>query len=411
MLTGLKAWLWLSTRLDAGPAWQVLNHFDSPEQAYFADPAEYRLIPRLTDKHLKKLSDKSLSDVEDILARCDEKNIGILTWQDADYPERLRNIEVPPLVLYYRGKLPRFDEEIAIAMAGTRKATPYGCKVASQLAFDITRLGGLVITGIVEGCDHFAATAALKAGGPLVCVLAGGVDVPYYNSDANRHLLADVAACGALISEYPPGTAHLADHFFARNRILTGLALGTVCVEAPVRSGTLNVAALALEQGRDVYAVPTNIDASAGKGTNQLLVRGEAICVCSGDDVLEHYWALYPNKRKAPQSLTPEEQAQRLEEPKQSEPPKAEPKAEVAAPAPAADRRKTVALAAHKSEYTDDEVAVLQALADSALVTDAVVAATGLPARRVSATLTVLTIRGLVRQLPGGRFEAAITLI
>lgn len=407
MLTGLKAWLWLSTRLDAGPAWHVLNHFDSPEQAYFADPAEYKLIPRLTDKHLQKLGDKSLADVENILARCDEKGVGILTWQDADYPERLRNIEVPPLVLYYRGKLPRFDEEVAIAMAGTRKATPYGCKVASQLSFEITRLGGLVVTGIVEGCDQFAATAALKAGGPLVCVLAGGVDVPYYNSDSNRHLLSDVAACGALVSEYPPGTPHLPDHFFARNRILTGLTLGTVCVEAPVRSGTLNVAALALEQGRDVYAVPTNIDASAGKGTNQLLVRGEAICVCSGSDVLEHYWALYPNKRKEPGPLSPAQQAQRLEEAKPAELPKAQP----SQPESPADRRKAIKLSDHKTEYTDDEVAVLRALEEGGLVTDAVVAATGLPARRVSATLTVLTIRGLVKQLPGGRFEATVILI
>ena len=410
MLTGLKAWLWLSTRLDAGPAWQVLNHFDSPEQAYFADPEEYRLIPRLSDKHIRKLTDKSLDAVNDILTRCDSQGIGIVTWQDADYPERLRNIEVPPLVLYYRGKLPRFDEEIAIAMAGTRKATPYGCKAASQLAFEITRLGGLVITGIVEGCDQFALVAALKAGGAPVCVLAGGVDVPYYNSDSNRHLLSDVAARGALVSEYPPGTPHLADHFFSRNRILTGLALGTVCVEAPVRSGTLNVAALALEQGRDVFAVPANFDATGSKGTNQLLVRGEAICVCSGSDVLEHYWALYPNKHRDTAPMAPQDMAQRLEETKQAELPKQEPKAE-AKSAPVADKRRQVVLAQHMSEYTDDEAAVLRALEQDSLVTDAVVAATGLPARRVSATLTVLTIRGLVKQLPGGRFEATITLI
>ena len=410
MLTGLKAWLWLSTRLEAGPAWQVLNHFDSPEQAYFADPEEYRLIPRLSDRHIRKLTDKSLDAVNDILTRCDSQGIGIVTWQDADYPERLRNIEVPPLVLYYRGKLPRFDEEIAIAMAGTRKATPYGCKAASQLAFEITRLGGLVITGIVEGCDQFALVATLKAGGAPVCVLAGGVDVPYYNSDSNRHLLADVAARGTLVSEYPPGTPHLADHFFARNRILTGLALGTVCVEAPVRSGTLNVAALALEQGRDVFAVPANFDATGSKGTNQLLVRGEAICVCSGGDVLEHYWALYPNKRRDTAPMAPQDMAQRLEETKQAELPKQEPKTEVK-PEPVADKRRQVVLEQHKSEYTDDEVAVLRALEQESLVTDGVVAATGLPARRVSATLTVLTIRGLVKQLPGGRFEATITLI
>ena len=103
---------------------------------------------------------------------------------------------------------------------------------------------------MVAGCDHHAADGALKAGGPLVCVTAGGVDVPYYNTDNGRRLLEDAAACGAVLSEYPPRTPHLADHFAMRNRLLTGLALGTVCIEAPERSGTLNVARLALEQGR-----------------------------------------------------------------------------------------------------------------------------------------------------------------
>lgn len=415
MLTELKAWLWLTRRLECGPAWQVLRHFGGPERAYFADPAEYALIPRLSPAQRQALGDKSLDREDQILARCDRAGIGLLTWQDSLYPERLRNIELPPLVLYFRGTLPRFDEEIAIAMAGTRRATPYGCKAAAELAFQITRLGGLVLTGIVEGCDRYAADGALKAGGPLVCVLAGGVDVPYYDTEANRRLLEDAAACGALISEYPPGTPHLAEHFSARNRLLAGLSLGTLCVEAPARSGTLQVARLALEQGRDVYAVPANIDAEAGVGTNQLLVRGEAICVCSGANVLEHYRSLYPRLRSA-RPLSEADQAQRLaapvspdHTPRQPAAPSAPAEAtapQVPSPAPLRQLR----LAEHKSEFTDDEIAVLRALDGGALVTDAIVAAAGVPARRVSATLTVLTIRALVRQLPGGRFEALVRL-
>lgn len=415
MLTELKAWLWLTRRLECGPAWQVLRHFGGPERAYFADPAEYALIPRLSPAQRQALGDKSLDREDQILARCDRAGIGLLTWQDSLYPERLRNIELPPLVLYFRGTLPRFDEEIAIAMAGTRRATPYGCKAAAELAFQITRLGGLVLTGIVEGCDRYAADGALKAGGPLVCVLAGGVDVPYYDTEANRRLLEDAAACGALISEYPPGTPHLAEHFSARNRLLTGLSLSALCVEAPARSGTLQVARLALEQGRDVYAVPANIDAEAGVGTNQLLVRGEAICVCSGADVLEHYRSLYPRLRSA-RPFSEADQAQRLaapvspdHTPRQPAAPSAPAEAtapQVPSPAPLRQLR----LAEHKSEFTDDEIAVLRALEGGALVTDAIVAAAGVPARRVSATLTVLTIRALVRQLPGGRFEALVRL-
>jgi DNA processing protein len=433
MLTDLKAWLWLTQQLELGPAWQVMQAFDSPVQAYFADPAEYELIPKLNPVHRQKLADKSLDRVEQLLADCDRTGQRVLTWQDTDYPERLRSVDLPPLVLYVRGKLPRLDEEIAIALAGTRHATPYGCKVAGELAFQITRLGGLVLTGIVEGCDRHAADAALKAGGPLVCVTAGGVDVPYYATDSGRQLLEDVAVCGALISASPPGTPHLPERFALRNRLMTALALGTVCIEAPERSGTLQVARLALEQGRDVYAVPANIDAPAGVGTNQLLSRGEAICVCSGADVLEHYWALYPQRRKARETLNPQEQEQRLEESK----PQAETQAPEQPPSPTRRRSRTmeqeeastsdaapaqsapqsqsaplreIVLRKHRNEFTDDEQAVLRALEAGPCITDALVAATQLPARRVSATLTVLTIRSLVRQLPGGRFEALVRL-
>lgn len=410
MLTELKAWLWLSRRVSIGPAWYLLEQFGTPEQVYFADEGAYQLLPKLTATHRKQLANKSLKDIDAILGDCDSADIHILTWKDADYPERLRNIDLPPLVLYYRGKLPRFDEEIAIAMAGTRKATPYGRKVAAELAFQMTRLGGLVLTGIVEGCDEYAATAALKAGGPLVCVVAGGVDVPYYSTSASQHLLDDVAACGCIISQEPPKTPHLGDLFALRNRLLTALAVGTVCVEAPERSGVLGVAALALDQGRDVFAVPANIDAVAAKGTNHLLAAGEAICVCSGSDVLEHYWPLFPQKKKAPAVLTKQQTERRLAPAPEVEPtlPKAEAPASQPPDEPALP---ALDLEENKNQFTDDEIAVLRALEQSDMVTDSIVIETGLPVRRVSATLTVLTIRGYVKQLPGGRFQAAVRLI
>ena len=418
MLTGLKAWLWLTAALDCGPAWQVLRHFDSPEQAYFADPAEYELIPKLTPAQKARLRDKSLQKADKILADCDAANVSILTWQDSLYPERLRNIDLPPLVLYWRGTFPRFDEEIAIAIAGTRNATPYGRMAAGQLAFQIARLGGLVLTGIVAGCDQCAADGALKAGRSLICITAGGVDVPYYNSESNRRLLDDAAACGAVSSEYPPGTAHLPEHFAIRNRLLTGLALGTLCIEAPERSGTLQVARLALEQGRDVFAVPANIDAAASAGTNRLLARGEAICVCSGADVLEHYRSLFPQQVRS-EELTSEEQAQRLSTPPQpeSQPRKNaaakpdEPAAAVETAPESADTLREIQLSEHVNEFTDDEIAILNTLQNGAQITDLIADATGIPARRVSAALTVLTIRSLVCQKSGGRFEALVKLI
>lgn len=410
MLTPLKAWLWLTLALDTAPAWLVLHHFGTPEKAYFSDADEYALIPRLSEASQKKLADKSLDGAEQVLADCDRLGIGILTWQDVDYPERLRTIDQPPLVLYYRGTLPRFDDEIAIAMAGTRKASPYGRKASAELAFQITRLGGLVLTGVVGGCDQFAVEGALKAGGSVAAIVAGGVDIPYYPDAESQRIYADIAARGVILSQRAPGTPHLGEYFAARNALLTGLALGTVCVEAPIRSGTLGVARLALDAGRDVFAVPANFDAPSAEGTNRLLVRGEAICVCSGADVLEHYWPLYPQKRRGSDPLTRKQKSERLNK-DAAEEVKSEPKPVEPKPTVESGGMKLIPLREHASEFTDDEQAILHALEDGALVTDALISRTGLPARRVTATLTVLTIRDLVRQLPGGYFEAVVKLI
>ncbi len=160
--------------------------------------------------------------------------------------------------------------------------------------------------------------------------------------------------------------------------------------------------------------MPANIDAASAGGTNQLLVRGEAICVCSGADILEHYWALYPHRRKQPEPLTQEQKAQRLNATKPTPRKTAPVPAPAPAPEPAAEPEnaiRTVSLREHASEFTDDEQAILHALEDGAMVTNLLVARTEIPARRVSATLTVLTIRGMVRQLSGGRFEATVKLI
>lgn len=259
MLSAIKYWIWLATALEPPAAWLVYNHFGSPEDAFFADNPSYDCIEGLSQPQRAALKEKDLGHVEEILEDCTRNNIHVITWQDADYPERLRNGIAPPLVLYLRGRLCRFDDEAAIAMAGTRRASPYGKQMAREIAYEITVQGGLVATGIVGGCDFNAATGALRAGGPLVCVTAGGVDVPYYASDSGHRFLADVAAAGTLISQMPPGTPHLGALFAKRNRLLTGLTLGTVCVEAGVRSGTLQVAKLAIDQSRDVYAVPANV--------------------------------------------------------------------------------------------------------------------------------------------------------
>lgn len=184
------------------------------------------------------------------------------------------------MLLYGRGALPLFDEEAAIAVVGTRSCTPYGVAVAEEFGYEMAKQGALVVSGMARGIDAAAQRGALRAGGLTAAVLGGGVDVVY--PAENRRLYEDIAAVGVLLSEYPPGTEPRSGHFPVRNRIMSGLTLASVVVEAPPRSGALITAHLALDQGRDVFAVPGPITAEAsprlqrthprGRGTRELCV-------------------------------------------------------------------------------------------------------------------------------------------
>lgn len=192
--------------------------------------------------------------------------------QDAAYPGRLKNIYDPPCLLYVKGRLPVFDEELAVAVVGTRDCTPYGVACAEKLGYGLTCGGAVVVSGLAKGIDAAATRGALRAGGVTVGVVGNGLDIRYpYESG---YLYEDVAAAGALLSEYPPGARPAKAHFPARNRILSGLSAATLVVEAPERSGALITAGTAMEQGREVFAVPGPIDAPASAGCNRLIQDG-----------------------------------------------------------------------------------------------------------------------------------------
>lgn len=183
--------------------------------------------------------------------------------------------------------------------------------MAAQLGLELARGGALLISGIAQGIDSTALKGALKGGGPVVSVLAGGVDVPYPSQ--NRFLYEDVAAAGALISEYPPGTRHKAEHFPVRNRLISGLSLGVVAVECARFSGTMKTIEHAMDQDRDIFAVPGNIDAPRSEGPNWLLRQGARPVTCA-QDILEEYWLRFPQKLARSAPLPPEAAQQRLEQ-------------------------------------------------------------------------------------------------
>ena len=399
----LEYWLWLTTRKGLGPtgALAVLDHFSTPERAFYGEQEDFEALP-LSPFARQSLLDKSLDQANQILGDCDRLGIRIMTFQDAGYPQRLRQIAVPPAVLYIKGKTFRFDEEAAIGVVGMRKSSQVSQVRAQAFGMELAANGALVVSGIAEGIDCCAVRGALKGGGPVVSVLAGGADVkfPY----ENRFLYDDVAAAGALISEYPPGTPHKGDHFPLRNRILSGLCLGVLAVECEPRGGTMLTINHALEQGREVYAVPVGLDEQCARGTNQLIRDFKARLVENAGDILRDYVDRFPTRLAKLAPLPPSVVSARLSGDKPREAPAQK------AREPERPKRELVPRGQQKDRFTDDELAILAAAAKSALTADEIVERTQIPAKRVLSALTMLQVQGIVEERPGRRFYALVEL-
>ena len=391
-MAALKYWLWLTTApgLSNRTKLLLLEHFSSPEDVYYAQPDELCLVEGVTKQQAQALADKSLTRAETVLADCAKDGQFIVTMDDAAYPGRLRDMYDPPVVLYGKGSMPLFDEEAAVAVVGTRKCTPYGTGAASQLGYELARQGGLVVSGLAKGIDGAAHQGALRAGGFTAAVLGGGVDVIY--PPENRRLYEDIAATGVLLSEYPPGTEPKGSHFPVRNRIISGLSLGVLVVEAPERSGALITANTALEQGRDVFAVPGPINADTSRGCNQLIRDGAGL-VTDASDILREYEGRFTldlkEAREEPETLG--YQARTVPEPKPVTP--------------------ALSLSRGDVELTDDQIAILKALSDTEpMQVDDLTELVDIPTRRVLSALTVLEIDQYVVQHAGKHYTRAVTL-
>jgi DNA processing protein len=286
------------------------------------------------------------------VARLDRAGGRLVTWDDASYPEALRQIHDPPLFLYVLGELTAADA-CAVAVVGSRDASPYARHMTAVISEGLASRGCTVVSGMARGVDAAAHDAALRAGGRTVAVLGSGIDVVYPSEHHRLHMR--IAQTGAVVSEYPMGTQPDAENFPARNRIISGLSLGTVVVEATERSGSLITAHYAAEQGREVFAVPGPVGART-RGTHQLLRQGAALAE-GADDVLRE---IAPQVRAA-----------------------------VPPPPP---------------QLTDLETAIVAQLDNLPRSVDELIARSGLSAGTVLETLLVLELRGVVRQLPGQCF-------
>lgn len=380
----LKYWLWLTNLpgLTNRSQWLLMEQFSSPEEIYYADEERLRLVEGLGSEQAALLQDKSLQRAEEILTQCAAKEIFILTAYDAAYPARLRNIYEAPLLLYGKGAMPLFDDEAAVAVIGTRKCTPYGVHAAESLGYEMAKQGALIVSGLAEGIDAAAHRGALRAGGFVAGVLGCGVDVVYPAS--SRRLYEDIAATGVLLSEYPPGSAPERWHFPARNRMISGLSVAAVVVEAPADSGALITAQLASEQGRDVFAVPGPIDSPSSRGCNELIRDGAGL-VMEAWDVLGGYQGRFPHRLhndKAPLPKLPEGGVKADDTP--------------AVPVP---ELPVLDVGRNKEGLTDDQLRIIRLLdTKQGKLTDEVAEESGLPIRRVLSALTVLEMDGYAAQ-------------
>lgn len=394
----LLYWLWLASRPEVGDGLKaaLLRHFGDPEDLFFASKEEIAEseIQGLNEQNLAALCDRDLSGAEKILSDCSRLGISVLPFGDSAYPKRLQAIYDPPTVLYYKGRLPDFDHLAAIGVVGTRKASLYGIQAAKRIGKEIAEQGGLVVSGLADGIDGAAMGAALGLGLPAVGVLGCGADVVYPRQ--NRELFAQTERLGCILSEFAPGTPPVKWNFPKRNRIISGLSCGVAVIEAPERSGSLLTARHALEQGRDVFVVPGNVDMESFVGSNRLL-RSGAIAVSSGLDIMAEYEGLYTGKLSgsgAAQAPVPPEN-----------------RPEKNAPIPKIPQ-KTIDNGPSRpySEQNDpfaglslDEKAVLAAVGEAPTAVDEIIAAAGLPSGRVLGILTVLEIRKKILRHPGKR--------
>jgi len=333
------------------------DHFGDLALAWQA-PADALQVAGLSLKLVERIVQVRASvDLDKYLERVYSLGVEILTWDDDLYPSRLKEIDQPPPVLYLRGALTS-EDFWAVAVVGTRRASSYGRQVSEELASFLAANGVTIVSGLARGVDAIAHQSALKSGGRTIAVLGSGVDRIYPSE--HTQLASKIMANGALISDYPLGTPPDAANFPPRNRIISGLSMATIVVEAGETSGALITAQFAIDQGREVFAVPGNILAPLSKGTNKLIVQG-AHPMLSGRDLLEVLNLTQVTEQRLVRKILPVDEV---------------------------------------------ESKLMQVLTHEPLHMDEIRSQTGLPIERVSATLVMMEFKGLVRQVGGLNYVA-----
>lgn len=375
---------------------RLLTAFGSAEQSLAATSEELAQINGLTpDVRRQFIDGRSRPPLARELELIEQHQCHIVTINDESYPSLLKQINDPPVLLYVVGEFPIQDAP-SIAIVGSRSPTEYGKTTSQQLSYQLAARGITVVSGFARGIDSCVHRGALEAGGHTVAVFGCGLSIIY--PDTNRTLAAEIVKSGALISEFPMTMPPLGTNFPRRNRVISGLTLGTLVVEASDRSGSLITARHAAEQGREVFAVPGQIFSEVSRGTHSLINQG-ATLIHSVDDLLD---ALPQDYTKILGGESPE--AIRQPFPRQHRGSKRSDKAAPSQPA----KEKSIPISQPKPKtelnLTPDEQTVLSAMNADSIHIDEITRVTQLPIGKVSSLLVMLELKGIVQQLPGKQF-------
>ncbi len=385
-MSALKYWLWLSaTDVSIRTRWTLIEHFQDAESAFKAPDGEFKKLG-IGGRELRELEKRDLKSAEKLEILCCDKGIEIVCFNDPDYPKRLKNISCPPVVLYVRGKLPNVDENAPIAVIGTRKATVYGLNMAKRMAYEICNSGAMLISLVNGPIDEAALKGAMLSEGSCVGVLATALD-------ENSRRLEDLAAKGAVISEIAPGVESQKQHFRDRNRIAAGLAVGVLVIEAPEKSGTKYFCEEAVEQGKEIFALPGNADAENSAGTLALIKEGAKLVTC-GNEVVEEFVMLYPDKLKIKKDHNMPRENEVVPKPDESP-----------VPAKKAEVKAYTDLKEQLSSLSEEQLKIISSIEAPSSHIDDIIEKSGLSTAKVLGHMTMLEIKGFIRREPGRRFS------
>ncbi len=295
---------------DIGPVTvkKLISKFGTPQGVFSADIDELKIVDGVGEKRARNIKGFSgWDELERMLKRLEDEKVRVVPYHDKEYPSLLREIEDAPVVLYIKGQI-REDDRFSIAVVGSRNATAYGRFVTEKIVTELVGSGFTIVSGMARGIDTIAHSASLRAGGRTIAVMGSGIDFIY--PPENKGLFKKISESGWVVTEFPLGTPPNRENFPKRNRLISGLSLGVVVVEATEGSGALITAKAALDQNREVFAVPGNISSPNSKGTNELIKRGAKL-IQRSDDIIEELAPVLKGfirpQKKGPLDLTDEE--------------------------------------------------------------------------------------------------------